>query len=42
MMRESGVGPNGREPPGGKNERIKGRHFTTLQNTTKKSRRVED
>ena len=42
VMRESGAGPNGTESPGGESERIKGQQITTLQMTTKKSRRLEE
>ena len=33
MVRESGVGPNGTEPPRGESEMIKGQHSTTLKTT---------
>ena len=41
IMRENGVGPYETEPPCGESERIKGQHFTTLQKTQEKNRRLE-
>ena len=41
MVRENIVGPNRTEPPGGESDRIKGQHFTTLQMTTEKNRRLD-
>ena len=42
MVRENGVGPDGRELPDGESDWIKGQHSTTLQMTTKESRCLED